>query len=128
MHASPSAERIGAHQPVYIDRQEKIINIIGIVGGGIMGSGIAEVAARSGCGVVLREVNEAAIEVAQRRLAASLDRAVRNGKLEVSDRNDIVSRVRFTETLDDLSECDLVAEAAIEDEDAKTAIFAGLGK
>ena len=58
---------------MYIDRQEKIINVVGVVGGGIMGSGIAEVAARSGCDVVLREVNEAAVEGAQARLTASLD-------------------------------------------------------
>ena len=53
---------------------------------------------------------------------------MRNGKLAVGERDDIIDRVRFTDTLDDLSECDLVAEAAIEDEDAKTAIFAALGK
>jgi 3-hydroxybutyryl-CoA dehydrogenase len=105
-----------------------MINVVGIIGGGIMGSGIAEVAARSGCDVVLREVNEAAVEGAQARLAASLDKAVRNGKLAAGERNDIIKRVRFTDTLDDLSECDLVAEAAIEDEDTKTAIFAALGK
>ena len=105
-----------------------MINVVGIVGGGIMGSGIAEVAARSGCDVVLCEVNEAAVEGAQARLTASLDKAVRNGKLAVGERNDIINRVRFTDTLDDLAECDLVVEAAIEDQDAKTAIFAALGK
>ena len=105
-----------------------MINVVGIVGGGIMGSGIAEITARSGCDVVLREVNEAAIEAAQRRLATSLDKAVRNGKLPVDERDEIINRVRFTDTLDDLAECDLVVEAAIEDEDAKTAIFAALGK
>ena len=51
-----------------------------------------------------------------------------NGKLPGDERNDIINRVRFTDTLDDLAECDLVVEAAIEDEDAKTAIFAALGK
>ena len=60
-----------------------MINVVGVVGGGIMGSGIAEVTARSGCDVVLREVNEAAIEGAQGRLTASLEKAVRNGKLAV---------------------------------------------
>ncbi len=93
-----------------------------------MGSGIAEVTARSGCDVVLREVNEAAIEAAQHRLTASLDKAVRNGKLPVDERDDIVNRVQFTDALDDLAECDLVAEAAIEDEEAKTAIFAASGQ
>ena len=105
-----------------------MIKLVGIVGGGIMGSGIAEVVARSGGDVVLREVNEAAIEGAQRRLVASLDKAVRNGKLAEDERDAIVGRVRFTDTLEDLAECDLVAEAAIEDEEAKTAIFAALGK
>jgi 3-hydroxybutyryl-CoA dehydrogenase len=105
-----------------------MINVVGIVGGGIMGAGIAEVTARSGCDVVLREVNEAAVEGAQARLQASLDRAVRNGKLPQDERNSIVDRIRFTEALDDLSECDLVAEAAVEDEETKTAIFAALGK
>ena len=105
-----------------------MIKIVGVVGGGIMGSGIAEVVARSGGDVVLREVNEAAIEGAQRRLVASLDKAVRNGKLAEDERDAIVGRVRFTDTLEDLADCDLVAEAAIEDEEAKTAIFAALGK
>ena len=105
-----------------------MVKAVGVVGGGIMGSGIAEVAARSGCDVVLREVNEAAVEGAQARLTASLDKAVRNGKLALGERNAIIDRVRFTDTLDDLSECDLVAEAAVEDEDAKTVIFAALGK
>ena len=105
-----------------------MIETVGIVGGGIMGSGIAEVAARSGCDVVLREVSADAIDVAQRRFTASLDKAVRNGKLSADDRDATLRRVSFTDTLDDLADCDLVAEAAIEDEDAKTAIFAELGK
>src|SRR6476620_12469409 len=105
-----------------------MINTVGIVGGGIMGSGIAEVVARSGCHVVLREINVDAIDVAQRRFAASLDKAVRNGKLSTDERDATLKRVSFTDTLDDLADCDLVAEAAIEDEDVKTAIFAALGK
>ncbi len=105
-----------------------MIKLVGIVGGGIMGAGIAEVVARSGGDVVLREVNEAAVEGAQGRLVASLDKAVRNGKLADDERDAIVGRVRFTDTLEDLADCDLVAEAAIEDEEAKTAIFAALGK
>src|SRR6478672_7249834 len=73
-----------------------MVKAVGVVGGGIMGSGIAEVTARSGCDVVLREVNEAAVEGAQARLQASLDRAVRNGKLPQDERNSIVDRIRFT--------------------------------
>ena len=83
-----------------------MINTVGIVGGGIMGSGIAEVVARSGCHVVLREINVDAIDVAQRRFAASLDKAVRNGKLSTDERDATLKRVSFTDTLDDLAECD----------------------
>ena len=81
---------------------------IGIVGGGIMGCGIAEVAARSGCDVVLREVNEALVEASVRRLETSLDTAVRKTKLTVEERNDITQRIRFTDRLEELSGCDLV--------------------
>lgn len=101
---------------------------IGVVGGGIMGCGIAEVAARSGCDVVLREVNEALVEASVRRLETSLDTAVRKTKLTVEERNDITQRIRFTDRLEELSGCDLVVEAVVEDLDVKTEIFAALDK
>jgi 3-hydroxybutyryl-CoA dehydrogenase len=101
---------------------------IGIVGGGIMGCGIAEVAARSGCDVMLREVNEALVEASVRRLEASLDTAVRKTKLTVEERNDIKQRIRFTDRLEELSGCDLVVEAVVEDLDVKTEIFAALSR
>ena len=101
---------------------------IGIVGGGIMGCGIAEVAAGSGCDVVLREVNEALVEASVRRLETSLDAAVRKTKLTVEERNDIKQRIRFTDRLEELSGCDLVVEAVVEDLDVKTEIFSALDK
>ena len=75
---------------------------IGVVGGGIMGCGIAEVAARSGCDVVLREINEDLVEAAKRKLDGSLDTAVRKGKLTEKERDDIKQRVRFTDKLEEL--------------------------
>lgn len=101
---------------------------IGIVGGGIMGCGIAEVAARSGCNVVLREVNEALVEASVRRLEASLDTGVRKAKLTAEARDDIRKRVRFTDRLEELSGSDLVVEAVVEDLDVKRDIFAALSK
>jgi 3-hydroxybutyryl-CoA dehydrogenase len=105
-----------------------VVQVLGIVGGGIMGCGIAEVAARSGCDVVLREVNQALVDASVRRLEASLDTAVRKAKLTTEERDDIRQRIRFTDSLDELSDRDLVAEAIVEDLDTKTAIFAALGK
>jgi 3-hydroxybutyryl-CoA dehydrogenase len=93
-----------------------------------MGCGIAEVAARSGCDVVLREVNQALVDASVRRLEASLDTAVRKAKLTTEERDDIRQRIRFTDSLDELSDSDLVAEAIVEDLDTKTATFAALGK
>ena len=101
---------------------------IGIVGGGIMGCGIAEVAARSGCDVVMREVNEALVEASKRKLEESLDTAVRKGKLTDKERDDIKQRIRFTDKLEELSGCDLVVEAVVEDLGVKSEIFAALGK
>jgi 3-hydroxybutyryl-CoA dehydrogenase len=93
-----------------------------------MGCGIAEVAARSDCDVVLREVNQALVEASVRRLEASLDTAVRKAKLTTEERDDIRQRIRFTDSLDELSDCGLVAEAVVEDLDTKTAIFSAVGK
>jgi 3-hydroxybutyryl-CoA dehydrogenase len=93
-----------------------------------MGCGIAEVAARSGCDVVLREVNQALVDASVRRLEASLDTALRKAKLTAEERYDIRQRIRFTDSLDELSDSDLVVEAVVEDLDTKTAIFSALGK
>jgi 3-hydroxybutyryl-CoA dehydrogenase len=101
---------------------------VGVVGGGIMGSGIAEVAARSGCDVVIREVNAAACDVAQRRIERSLDKAVRSGKLPEADREATVDRLRYVTELDEFADRDIVIEAVIEEEMLKSEIFRTLGK
>jgi len=101
---------------------------VGVVGGGIMGSGIAEVAARSGCDVLIREVNASACEVAQQRIERSLDKAVRSGKLPAADRDATVARLRYVTELDEFGDRDIVIEAVIEDEMLKTEIFRTLGK
>jgi len=93
-----------------------------------MGCGIAEVAARSGCDVVLREVNQSLVDSSIRRLEGSLDTALRKGKLTTDQHDAIRARIRFTDSLDEFADRDLVAEAVVEDEDTKTAIFAAVGK
>ncbi len=94
-----------------------------MIGSGIMGAGIAEVAARSGCEVVVREVTAELAEAGRARIAASLDRAVTRGKLAAADRDATLDRIRTTTSLDDLADRDLVIEAIVEDEPTKTALY-----
>lgn len=100
---------------------------VGVVGGGIMGAGIAEVAARAGYDVLVREVTDAAAESARYRLAASLDRAVRTGKLAQPAADEALSRLSFTTELADFADRDVVVEAIIEAEGEKSAVFTALG-
>jgi 3-hydroxybutyryl-CoA dehydrogenase len=100
---------------------------VGVVGGGIMGSGIAEVTARAGFDVLVREVDAAAVERARERLASSLARAVRSGKSSDEERVATLGRVGFTCELGDLADRDVVIEAVVEEEAVKTSIFRELG-
>ena len=104
------------------------VSTVGVIGGGIMGSGIAEVSARKGCEVLLCEVSEAAAENARARIAKSLARAERSGKLTAEEREAAQGRLRTTTDIADLSDRDLVIEAVVEDETEKVAIFQALGK
>jgi len=101
---------------------------VGVIGGGIMGTGIAEVSARAGCDVVICEVNEAYAEGALGRVRKSLARAEKTGKLATADREAAEGRVRAVTDIADLADRDLVIEAVIEDEAEKIAIFQALGK
>ncbi len=105
-----------------------MIERVGVVGCGLMGSGIAEVCARAGFDVMVHEVDAAAAERGRDRLVKSLDRAVSANKLSEQARHDAVSRLAFTTDLGDLGDRDLVVEAVIENEDAKTEVFRALDK
>lgn len=101
---------------------------VGVVGGGIMGSGIAEVAARSGCDVILCEVSDVAAENALARVRKSMARAERSGKLSAADREAAQRRVRAIADVAELADRDIVVEAVVEDEAEKVGIFQALGK
>ncbi|CAN5329504.1 3-hydroxybutyryl-CoA dehydrogenase [soil metagenome] len=103
------------------------IEKVGIVGGGLMGSGIAEVTSRAGLDVVLVEVSEEAASRAQARVEESLRRAEKRGKLESDEVDTILGRITFSHSLSDLSDRDLVVEAASEDEATKTELFRTIG-
>ncbi len=91
-----------------------------------MGSGIAEVFARSGSHVVVHEIDAAAAEGAIRRVEASLGKAVERGKLGAPDRDDALARITFSTDLADQADRQLVIEAATENEQLKKAIFSDL--
>ncbi len=102
------------------------IRTVGVAGCGLMGSGIAEVAARAGCDVVVREIDERALQAGQLRVVKSLGRAVSNGKLDAAARDDTLGRIDFTTSLDDLAYADLVIEAIVESLEAKNELFGRL--
>ncbi|MGW7297059.1 3-hydroxybutyryl-CoA dehydrogenase [Streptomyces sp. NPDC054829] len=104
------------------------IGRVGVVGGGQMGAGIAEVCARAGLDTVVCEADAIAARAARDRVAGSLDRAVRRGKLTREAAGDALARLVFTSGLDDLADRQFVIEAIIENADAKTEIFAALDK
>ena len=101
---------------------------VGVVGGGIMGAGIAEVAARSGCSVVLREIDEAACAATRERITGSLQRAVAAGKIGTDEYDAVLHRLTFTTDLNDLADRNVVVEAVVEDEHEKIKVFQALAK
>ncbi|MFI9052129.1 3-hydroxybutyryl-CoA dehydrogenase [Streptomyces sp. NPDC053427] len=104
------------------------IRRVGVVGGGQMGAGIAEVCARAGLDTVVCEANAVAARAARERVAVSLERAVQRGKLDRIAAEDALTRMVFTGSLDDLADRQLVVEAVVENTDAKTEVFAALDK
>ncbi len=104
------------------------LNTIGVVGCGLMGSGIAEICARAGYNVVVREINDSLLENGLGRIQQSLGKAVARGKLSQEQAEDTLGRIRGTLDLADFGDCDLVVEAAIENMDLKKEIFAKLDR
>ena len=96
---------------------------IGVVGGGLMGAGIAEVCARADCDTIVVEVNDAAADAAQRRIETSLGRAVKAGKLDEPSMERALSYLSFTTDFRSLHDRQFVVEAVIENEAAKTEVF-----
>ena len=101
---------------------------VGIVGSGIMGSGIAECAAKSGYDVVLRSRKQETADAMLTALERSLAKQVERGKLEETEAKEVAARVTATSSLDDLADCDIVIESIVEDMEAKKELFADLDR
>lgn len=108
--------------------KEAIMTIqkVGVAGCGIMGSGIAQVAALSGYDVIVREVNKTLLDTGLDKLKISLSKAVDKEKIAQQDMEDALGRIHDTLNLEEFSDCDLVIEAIVEDLDAKKELFASL--
>jgi 3-hydroxybutyryl-CoA dehydrogenase len=96
---------------------------VGIVGSGIMGSGIAEVAAKAGFEVSLRSRQQSSADKMMAGLEKSLGKQVDKGKLDAAERDAVVGRVRAVTDLGELAECDLVIESIVEDLAVKKHLF-----
>jgi 3-hydroxybutyryl-CoA dehydrogenase len=102
------------------------IRKVGIVGCGLMGSGIAEVAARCGYQVIVSEAKDELLSKGLDRVHASLTKAVSRGKATQEEMDEALARIQGTTRLEDFAPCDLVVEAVTEDMALKKQIFAAL--
>ena len=99
------------------------IGTVGVLGCGLMGSGIAQTAAAAGFPTVVREISDALIDKGKGAIAGSLNKLVEKGKLDAAARDATLGRLRFTTRVADLKDADIVIEAVTEDLEAKNALW-----
>ena len=99
------------------------ITKVGVLGAGLMGSGIAEVAAKAGYETTVREVSEELARKGLARIEGSLARAVEKGKLDAASRDAARGRLSTTTRLEELADCDIIVEAIVESLEAKREVF-----
>lgn len=104
------------------------ISRVGVIGGGTMGSGIAEVCARAGLQTIVVDVDESSIARASDKIQKSLERAYKKGLLSEDQRAAAFANLQFTTSIDSLSEVDLAIESVIEHEEEKLEVFQRLDK
>ncbi len=104
------------------------IRTVGVVGCGLMGSGIAEVCAKAGYTTIIRELNDELLVKGRQRIERSMGTAVDRGKLSAADRDAANERLQGTTSLEDLAVCDLVIEAATENPEIKKRTFEELDR
>jgi 3-hydroxybutyryl-CoA dehydrogenase len=99
------------------------VRTVGVIGCGLMGSGITEVVARTGQRAVVLETSDELVERGRQRIETSTLRAVERGRLDADERTAVLGRISLTTDVQDLSDVDLVIEAATEDHDTKIGMF-----
>jgi 3-hydroxybutyryl-CoA dehydrogenase len=104
------------------------IETVGVLGCGLMGSGIAQVSAAAGYRTIVREVSDDLNDMGRKRIGKSLDKAVRKGKLEADAREATLERLTFTTSVSDLTTCNIVIEAVTEDLEVKNVLWKELDR
>lgn len=104
------------------------IKVIGVVGAGQMGNGIAQVAATSGFKIIMLDVSEKSLEKGLATIKISTEKLMKKNLMTEDERTQILSRIQITTKYDDLKDCDAVIEAATENIDLKLKIFTELDK
>jgi 3-hydroxybutyryl-CoA dehydrogenase len=104
------------------------IRKVGVIGCGLMGSGIAQTCAQSGYETIVREVNQELLDKGMTRIRGAWDMLVNKGKLTQGQRDEYNSRLYGTLNLEDLADCDLVIEAVIENMEEKLKLFPALDR
>ena len=99
------------------------VRTVGVIGCGLMGSGISEVVARAGQTAVVLETSDELVERGRQRIETSTLRAVERGRLDAEERAAVLGRISLTTDVQDLADVDLVIEAATEDHDTKVGMF-----
>ena len=99
------------------------IQTVGVVGCGLMGSGIAQVSAQAGYRTLVREIDRDALDSGLASIEKNLERAVAKEKIDEATRDEVLERIEGTLALSDLGECDIVIEAVVEDLDVKEDVF-----
>lgn len=104
------------------------VSVVGVIGAGQMGAGVAQVAAQAGLKVVLNDVSEQLCLRGLEGLERNLDRMVQRGRFKPEERDSIIRRIDTSANLEDLRHADFVIEAVVEQEDAKIQLFQRLDK
>jgi 3-hydroxybutyryl-CoA dehydrogenase len=99
------------------------IRKVGVLGGGLMGSGIAQVAAQAGMTTVLREVSDALGQKAKAGIEKTLAKGMEKGKVSQEQRDSTMGNLSFTANVADLRDCDMIIEAVVEDLDVKNGMW-----
>ena len=107
-------------------RENNMKQIIGVLGAGTMGAGIAQVAAQNGNQVILVDVNQSQLDLAKSNLSLILSKLIKKEKISISDKSEIESRITYSSELQSFAPCQLIIEAILEDLTIKHTVFAAL--